>query len=710
MRNSPETFLAPAIELMGRLNFRGKFLLLSVILTIPMVVLATMQLRQHIDDMSHLRSEHVGLRYVAVATELLHDIQTHRGLRMRLADGEPSLKAQIETTRAAIARHFAALEKLDTDMDDPLRAAEARRALQAQWSKVQNEAGGAAASFNSHKAAIESLLALITVYADNSRLTLDAKLDSYYLMDTVINKVPGGAESIAQLRDLGAVSLANGTMEPDERSALMRLMAEAQAANAGAKTNLDKADGANAELRAGIGGRAAQLQTVAEYLQFVQREVIDTPSLAVSAADYLKRSDAALGQSFSLGRSASKALEEVIAQRIAADVRIRNLLIAAAAFILLLVGYLTLGFYFSVQRGLFVALRAVESVAAGNLDVRVESAARDETGRLAEAVGRMIATLRRVVGDINGASGSISSVSSQLAAGNQDLSSRTEEQASSLEKTAGAMEELTSTVKQNAENAKQANQLAAGASEVASKGGMVVGEVVQTMNAITDSSKKISDIIGVIDGIAFQTNILALNAAVEAARAGEQGRGFAVVASEVRSLAQRSAAAAKEIKTLIQDSVDKVEQGSKQVDSAGRTMEEIVSSVKRVADIMAEITAASMEQSSGIEQVNDAITQMDQVTQQNAALVEEAAAAAESMKDQAKRLSQTVSEFLLTQGEAREQAAGQSREQAADEDNWPQVERRIARAPNVERLRVPMTVGSQRKVAAAGGDDEWEEF
>ncbi len=221
----------------------------------------------------------------------------------------------------------------------------------------------------------------------------------------------------------------------------------------------------------------------------------------------------------------------------------------------------------------------------------------------------------------------IATASSQIATGNQDLSSRTEEQASSLEETAASMEELTSTVKQNADNARQANQLAVSASEVAVKGGSVVSQVVDTMGSINASSRKIVDIIGVIDGIAFQTNILALNAAVEAARAGEQGRGFAVVASEVRSLAQRSAAAAKEIKTLIGDSVEKVEEGSKQVAEAGKTMEEIVDSVKRVTDIMGEITAASQEQTSGIEQINQAITQMDQVTQQNAALVEEASAA-----------------------------------------------------------------------------------
>jgi methyl-accepting chemotaxis protein len=299
----------------------------------------------------------------------------------------------------------------------------------------------------------------------------------------------------------------------------------------------------------------------------------------------------------------------------------------------------------------------------------------------------------------------------KVASGNADLSQRTEEQASSLEETASSMEELTSTVKQNAENAKQANQLAASASEVAVKGGAVVSEVVGTMSSINESSKKIVDIISVIDGIAFQTNILALNAAVEAARAGEQGRGFAVVASEVRNLAQRSAAAAKEIKGLIGDSVDKVGAGTKLVDEAGKTMQEIVSSVKRVTDIMSEITAASQEQSSGIEQVNQAITQMDEVTQQNAALVEEAAAAAEAMQEQAQNLAHAVSVFRLDDA-----AAGSDVDVSAKQETvaQPATERRGPnRAPNVARLPAKPAspqAGARKAKAVAGGGNQWEEF
>ncbi|MBO14348.1 methyl-accepting chemotaxis protein [Herbaspirillum huttiense F1] len=301
----------------------------------------------------------------------------------------------------------------------------------------------------------------------------------------------------------------------------------------------------------------------------------------------------------------------------------------------------------AVSRPLNEAVSVAERVAQGDLTVDIRSDSKDETGMLMHSLRAMNDSLNKIVSEVRYGTDAITTASQEIATGNLDLSSRTEEQAGSLEETASAMEELTATVKQNADNARQANQLAASASDVASQGGEVVGQVVQTMEGITESSNRIADIITVIDGIAFQTNILALNAAVEAARAGEQGRGFAVVASEVRSLAQRSASAAKEIKQLIDDSVQKVGAGSQLVERAGATMSEVVASVKRVTDVVAEISAASSEQSTGIEEINRAITQMDEVTQQNAALVEEAAAAAQSLQDQAGRLSQVVSVFKI---------------------------------------------------------------
>jgi methyl-accepting chemotaxis protein len=326
----------------------------------------------------------------------------------------------------------------------------------------------------------------------------------------------------------------------------------------------------------------------------------------------------------------------------------------------LIAGILAVFMAYQLGRNISIPLsRAVtlaRKVAAGDLTTEVKVRTNDEAGELMAALKEMNASLVSIVSKVRAGTGAIATAAQEISAGNQDLSNRTEQQASSLEETASSMEELTSTVKQNADNARQANQLAASAADTAARGGEVVAEVVVTMGSINEASRKIADIITVIDGIAFQTNILALNAAVEAARAGEQGRGFAVVAGEVRNLAQRSAAAAKEIKGLIGDSVSRVEAGSRLVDQAGRTMDEVVASVKRVSDIISEIAAASEEQREGIEQVNGAIVQMDHVTQQNAALVEQAAAAAAAMREQAGGLAQLVDTFQLTE-EAQPRAA-----------------------------------------------------
>jgi methyl-accepting chemotaxis protein len=362
------------------------------------------------------------------------------------------------------------------------------------------------------------------------------------------------------------------------------------------------------------------------------------------------------------------------------------------------------------------AASLAQRVAAGDLSVVIDLKQGDRTSLMAQ-LQTMQASLVTVVSNVRQGSESVATASAQIAQGNQDLSQRTEEQASALEETAASMEQLSSTVKQNADNAKQANQLAQGASSVAIKGGEVVGQVVDTMKDINDSSKRIADIISVIDGIAFQTNILALNAAVEAARAGEQGRGFAVVASEVRNLAGRSAEAAKEIKSLITASVERVEQGTALVDQAGVTMTEVVSSIKRVTDIMGEISAASIEQSAGVSQVGEAISQMDQVTQQNAALVEESAAAAESLKGQAQQLVQTVAVFKLAQGT---KAAAQVPTTPAGAPAG--VERRGQdRAKNVTRpvfgkakaavAKTAATTPTEPAAAAARtGTNDWESF
>ena len=377
----------------------------------------------------------------------------------------------------------------------------------------------------------------------------------------------------------------------------------------------------------------------------------------------------------------------------------RTVLIALGTMALILSAILAWLLSRSITRPLDYAVSVARTVASGDLRNKIQASSNDETGQLLHALRDMNDGLVKSVSQVRTGIDTIATASSQIAAGNLDLSSRTEEQASSLEETASSMEELTSTVKQNADNARQANQLAVSASGVAEKGGAVVSRVVDTMEDINASAKKIVDIIGVIDGIAFQTNILALNAAVEAARAGEQGRGFAVVASEVRNLAQRSAAAAKEIKTLIGDSVDKVELGSKLVEEAGVTMDEVVQSVRHVTDIMSEIMAASQEQSAGIEQVNQAIGQMDQVTQQNAALVEEAAAAAESLNEQAAKLAEAVSVFKLDGANVAFAPASRAAKVQVVASHGAAANQTIA-------------TSAPKKIAngATSGGDDWEEF
>ncbi len=368
-----------------------------------------------------------------------------------------------------------------------------------------------------------------------------------------------------------------------------------------------------------------------------------------------------------------------------------------------------------IARSLNQAIEASNAVAQGDLSHAIPRGGKDEVAVLLGSLSDMQVSLAKVVTHVRQGSESVATASVQISQGNHDLSGRTEEQASALEETAASMEELSSTVKQNADNARQANQLAQSASSVAVQGGEVVGQVVETMKHINDSSKRIFDIIGVIDGIAFQTNILALNAAVEAARAGEQGRGFAVVASEVRSLAGRSAEAAKEIKSLIGASVERVEQGNALADQAGVTMTEVVSSIKRVTDLMGEISAASVEQSQGVAQVTEAITQMDQATQQNAALVEESAAAADSLKTQAQQLVEAVSVFKLSGMHAKEVTSlpKPNAPARAPVNAIGKAAPRVPAAPKVAAIPKPVRASiahSKPRVASTADTDEWESF
>jgi methyl-accepting chemotaxis protein len=452
----------------------------------------------------------------------------------------------------------------------------------------------------------------------------------------------------------------------------------------------------------------AWLTTAVDPVIALRKAAADGDMAAVVAAEQEGKGKKGMDAMRGLVAEIDNAEEVLLVQRAkeakALDARTAGTLVGGGVLAAVLAGVIAVWLARNITVPLGRAVSFAKQVAEGDLTAHVDANSTDEIGELLTALKAMNTSLARIVGEVRTGTDTIATASAEISSGNFDLSSRTEQQAGSLEETASSMEELTATVKQNADNARQANQLASEASEVAVRGGAAVSQVVETMGAINESARKIVDIIGVIDGIAFQTNILALNAAVEAARAGEQGRGFAVVASEVRNLAQRSAGAAKEIKALIDNSVEKVDLGTRLVDQAGVTMGEVVGSVRRVNDIISEIANASDEQRAGIEQVNQAITQMDEATQQNAALVEQAAAASASMQDQAVKLAEVVGVFKLD-------GAALVRPAMTRASAPPVARAATARSSTPHKaLAAARPAPAKQPAPASSGDDVWEEF
>jgi methyl-accepting chemotaxis protein len=520
----------------------------------------------------------------------------------------------------------------------------------AKWDKVAAEwAGRGKATVPDGTAAlVGQQLEILALLVDFYHLDLDSDPEAHQLLTASLAYLPYLAQSLALAQDRGVAYLDGQRSDPAGQAAIMALAQTTRVFHGHMARSLAKPLAAGRPVNAALAGAVrASLDDTTKALTLLDTEIGRTGGPDYSAADFAKAMGRAIDSQFALADLTMSELQQLLADRLARQTTALVTALAALAALFLMMGLFGLAIGRSITRPIIEAVAVAKRVAEGDLTAQVHSAGGDETGQLLKALAGMTQNLRTLVAQVSVGAHAVSDTSAQIAHGNLDLSQRTEQQASTLEETASSLEELTSTVSQNADNARQASQLAMGASEVARKGGQVVGQVVSTMNGISASSRKIADIIGVIDSIAFQTNILALNAAVEAARAGEQGRGFAVVAAEVRSLAQRSAAAAKEIKALIGDSVDQVNAGSRLVDTAGKTMEEIVSSVKQVTDLIAEIAAASHEQSLGIEQVNSAVTQMDHVVQQNATLVEQATAATESMREQAGSLLRMVARFKL---------------------------------------------------------------
>ena len=690
-----------------------------------MALPTSLYVNRALGEISVARLEVAGTQPAIAIQKVVQLTQQHRGISAGMLANNEALAARRPAVREAV-------NKAMDFVDASLKAQSASAALVSSWAEHRQrwtalEQAVAARqlqpseSLKQHSQLIASFMVFTERVLDDYKLSQDPVLATSSLIRGTLTQAPWLAEKMGVLRAQGASALAQGTLPPESRATLLAVQSRVGELYDGMLRDLDKAAQGDATLKAQLSsGTQALKQQITATLVVANREVIEAPALSMPAPAFFDELTRTIDGLYNFNAVAMKGLVDALESRVQG---LRNaMFMMVGVLVLVMAGALALGFVFvrSITTPLRKAVNVARAVARGDLTVRIEVQGSNEAAHLMEALQEMQASLAEIVCAVHEGSESVAIASTQIAQGNNDLSSRTESQASALEQTAAAMEQLGSTVHQNADNARTANQLAQSASTVAVQGGAVVAQVVDTMKGISAASHRISEIIGVIDGIAFQTNILALNAAVEAARAGEQGRGFAVVASEVRSLAGRSAEAAKEIKTLIGVSVERVDKGSALVDhlvdQAGATMTEVVSSIRRVTDLMGEITSASVEQSQAVAQVGEAVTQMDQTTQQNAALVEESAAAADSLKDQAQDLVRVVSVFKLPEGMARRAAAPKATVRprpapmAAPRFN-PPPHRQPKLAAKVARLSAkPAAPATVAQASKAGADDDWESF
>jgi methyl-accepting chemotaxis protein len=638
--------LAPVVPLMQRLRLLHKFALMSLVFMVPLLLVLTLLYAEMHKEIVTAERERIGLRYVRALEDAALLVRKHRALHHMQLAGNAGAAEQAERTRAGIEVLMNTLATF-TDLSVGTAAADIGESWRVLREKIPVQK--AKDSYADHNALLERIAKLSALVADRSGLTLDPQADSNHLTAALTEAFPGIADALSHIAGRGAAYIDTALLEPNEDLMLNSAVMVARRDLARLPARFEAVFRENAYLRRDLEPELAAVTEALAFLDRAQSEVLNAYN-QTSGREFFEAGDKSIEALHRTAVASAKVLDSLLAQRIELYSARLYIIIAAALGGLVVSVYLLAAFYLSFSGDVNHLEQAVEGAAAGDLSKRISSTSRDEIGGLVNAFGGMNAGLAELVAQVRAGSEAITQTSHELAADNADLSGRTESQASSLQQTASSMEELTSIVRRNDNNAEEANRLAISAADVARKGGQAVDEVIDTMAGIQQSSRRIIDIIGVIDGIAFQTNILALNAAVEAARAGEQGRGFAVVATEVRALAQRSAGAAREIKSLIEGSVEQIERGNTLVGHAGATMGDIVSSVQHVAHIMNEISASSREQTSGIEQVNQAISQMDAVTQRNAQLVEHAAGAADSLLRQAAGLAQAVAVFKLDDG------------------------------------------------------------
>ncbi len=653
--------------LLHRLGLAQKFTILGL-LALCMVALPTvLYLQRAFSDVALAQRQVQGGQVVSAVNRVVQSMQVHRGLSAGMLSGNDALAQRRPGVSSALAQAM-------DQVDQALKTAKAPASILSQWAErrqawaalepaVAGKQLTAEESTQRHTQLVAGTLLFVDALMDAFSLSLDAGLSTHMLSRASLVNAVQLTEYLGQMRARGTAVLTKGEATPQARATLQSLHRLAQQAQGDWSRNLGKAAQADARMRSRLQAAAdQQAVAVGATLAMAQKDLIDAEQFSVAPDAYFDTLTRTIDGIYTFNTEAIVVLGQVLQEQASQASRLAYGMLALLLLGMLGAVALALAFVRSITSPVRQAVHLAHQVAGGDLTGQVDVQGTNEIARFMQTLMKMQEHLSGVVGQVRAGAHGVATASTQIAQGNHDLAARTESQASALEETAAAMEQLNSTVRQNADNAAQANQLAQSASTVAERGGDVVGQVVETMRGINDSSRKIADIIQVIDSIAFQTNILALNAAVEAARAGEQGKGFAVVAGEVRSLAQRSAQAAQEIKQLITASVERVEQGTAQVDRAGATMDEVVQAIARVTQLMAQISTASHEQSMGVMQVGEAVTQLDQVTQQNAALVEEMAAAADSLKMQAQDLVTVVDVFRLHSHEDGFSAAGRARD------------------------------------------------
>ncbi|WP_035375357.1 methyl-accepting chemotaxis protein [Pseudoduganella violaceinigra] len=638
-------------SLLGRLTLAHKFLILGLIAAVLAIIPAYLYMHEAGKVLQAYEDEHAGLPVVVDGLKVVQYTQQHRGLSALVLGGVSTVADKRRAKQAEVDAAFGKLETAIAALGDKA-IIDAFAGAKQEWESLRNNVAEGKItvpqSYAGHTSLLPKLLKVNELIGDAYGLSLDPDKDTYQLIQSMFYQLPWLTEETGKSRAKGAGLLAKKQASAEDRMTLAAIMSRVTDRLDQTLTAFGKAAAANPAIDAKLGAQLRDAGDAArKIVDLGSEQIVKADPLTYSGEEWVAKTTAAIDMQFAANEAAAKELDAMLGEKIAGFTKQRWIMIVSMVLLFGLAAWLCMLIARSVTGPLQNAIAVADEVAKGKLDNDFDVGPPNEVGQLLRSLKSMSESLRGIVTDVRGSVDQINAASRDIATGNADVSSRLESQASNLEETASSMEELTSTVKQNADNARQANQLVHSASDVASRGGQVVSLVVQTMGEINDSSRKIVDIIGVIDGIAFQTNILALNAAVEAARAGEQGRGFAVVASEVRNLAQRSASAAKEIKELINHSVDRVETGNRLVGEAGQAMQEVLNSVQSITVIMQEIATASAEQGNGIEQINMAVTQMDDTTQQNAALVEQTAAASASLQEQAQMLVNSISIFTL---------------------------------------------------------------